>query len=185
MLSIALPLLSVGGAAMAVADNRQPRSPEPAVPADQTWRSSLPGPTPANLRYLGAWNANEYPDYPIHFLNLGLQDAFQFLGPDGTDPALVLDHAALRQAVASAAVGQAVLLRVEHVFFGQNMPYDHLCGDVKPTWQGGCAPVANSTTGPLSHWASRWRALRAALSPFIDNQTVKGVQMVRSHHLYH
>ena len=48
-------------------------APLPAVAADNSWRSALPGEAPPNLKYLGAWTANEYPDYPIHFLNLGLQ----------------------------------------------------------------------------------------------------------------
>ena len=52
---------------------QQHPAPLPAVAADNSWRSALPGEAPPNLKYLGAWTANEYPDYPIHFLNLGLQ----------------------------------------------------------------------------------------------------------------
>ena len=182
-------LLLAGAVLFIVARGTTQRDPDPSAPnpmpgavsADSSWRRSLPGAAPSHLKYLGAWNANEYPNYPIRFLNLGLQDAFQFLGPTGTDPdGPVLDEGALRQAVASAAAGQAVLVRVEHVFFGQNMPYNHLCGDVKPAWCNYlscmCA-VGNSTSGPLSHWRSRWAALRVALAPFIENGTVKGVQM--------
>eukprot|EP01052_Picozoa_sp_SAG31_P054042 SAG31_NODE_14164_length_824_cov_0.991724_1_plen_206_part_10 len=73
----------------------------------------LPGSVPPNLKWLGAWNANDYPNYPVKFLNLGLQDAYQFLGPNGDDPSKLLDMSALKQAMASAAAGQSVLIRVE------------------------------------------------------------------------
>ena len=71
-------------------------------------------------------------------------------------------------------------MRVERAFFGPNMPFNHLCGDVKPAWCNyltcECA-VGNSTNTSLSHWRHRWAALRAALDPWIQNGTVKGVQM--------
>ena len=68
-------LLLAGATAPPPADptSLQRPAPLPAVAADNSWRSALPGEAPPNLKYLGAWTANEYPDYPIHFLNLGLQ----------------------------------------------------------------------------------------------------------------
>ena len=114
-------LLVVAGAAAGGTTAQQPPDPSlqrpaplPAVAADNSWRSSLPGDAPPNLKYLGAWTANEYPDYPIHFLNLGLQDAFKFLGPAGGIQTVgpVLDEGALRQAAASAAAGQVRCTRM-------------------------------------------------------------------------
>jgi hypothetical protein len=147
---------------------------------DRGDRGELPGVAPPNLKFLGMWTANDYPSYPVRFLNLGLQDAYQFLGVDGNDSSKILDMANLRQAMSSSEAGQSVLIRVEHVFFGQSMPYDHLCGEEKPGWQGGCRHPGDGSgrgNGTLSNWETRWLTLRSALAPYIDNGTIAGVQM--------
>lgn len=49
----------------------------PPIPSesDRTAIRQRVGVAPSHLKYLGAWNANDYPQYPLRFLNLGLQDA--------------------------------------------------------------------------------------------------------------
>jgi hyaluronoglucosaminidase len=107
-------------------------------------------------------------DWPVKFVNLQFDIQFQAFGPAYNDSAHPLAVGSVKAAYTNrklAAVGN--LLMADHIFWSWLAK--------NPDGSGACGLVDGVHGMMCPNWRERWRAIHAALKPYIANGTYEGV----------